>query len=79
MLNGMLRTAILWSITQGVVVISYRLIGTTIGRICWGQELLSRNVGKKLPQLAEYSPIRAQLSATSRWHPEITLLVSTKS
>jgi len=58
-----LRTALLWVITQRVVVISYRRFGTTYrshlqGPIFGflnpedGRDSLSRNVGKKLPLLA---------------------------
>jgi len=57
----LLRTALLWDITQRVVVISYRRCGTTHGPDFrsfgfltpeFGTDSLSRNICKKLPLLA---------------------------
>ena len=49
-----LRTALLWVTTQRVVVIYYLYFGTTYRSHPQGSgaDTLSRNVGKKLPQLA---------------------------
>jgi len=52
-----MRTALFWVITQRVVVISCRRFGTTYRFHLReekedGTERLSRNIGKKLPQLA---------------------------
>jgi hypothetical protein len=58
------RTALFWVITQRVVVISYRRFGTTyrsrlqVSRISSfipedGTDMMSRNVGKKLPLLVQ--------------------------
>jgi hypothetical protein len=51
---GRKRTALFWAITQRVVVIPYRLFGTTkILTLEDGTDRLSRNECKKLPLLAE--------------------------
>jgi len=51
---GRKRTALFWAITQQVVVIPYRLFGTTkVLTLEDGTDRLSRNDGKKLPLLAE--------------------------
>jgi len=60
-----MRTALLWVITQKVVVISYQHVGTTYrsrSRIGDGNDRLSQNVGKKLPLLAALSPKQVQFS-----------------
>jgi len=58
------RTALVWVVTQRVVVISYRRFGQPIGPILKGHEFplifedgtdrLSRNFGKKLPLLSPH-------------------------
>ena len=49
----LLRTAIFWAVTQRVVVISYRIFGTTCrSRLQGSTYRLSRNVGNILPLLA---------------------------
>ena len=72
------RSAIFWDITQRVVSILYRHFGTTYRSHLQGSrilllrflylkdetDMLSRNVGKELPQYAEQYSRRAQISST---------------
>ena len=62
-------SVLFWDITQRIVAIPYRRIGTTnrchlFGSLTLedGKDWLSRNVGKELPLLA---------ADTSRWKPEV--------
>ena len=68
------RTALFWVITQRVVVIPYRRLGTNNRPHLHGTDTLSQNVGNKLPLPAHRSAVPIHFAAEAWNHPGSLML-----